>query len=136
MATTPVLKTCIVSNFSGMLDVQTDGPQDQKTKQSESEGEVITSGEFVEPIGGKEGQQGGREEAESKKRQQKGGGNQPKCQDCQDAEEGNYIKYSMKFISTNITLIYPGFQQWMRTSTKSVGSATMKKIIKMPGSWV
>lgn len=39
----------------------------------------------------------------------------------------------MKFISTNITLIYPGFQQWMRTSTKSVGSATMKKIIKMPG---
>jgi len=25
MATTPVLKTCIVSNFSGMLDVQTDG---------------------------------------------------------------------------------------------------------------
>ena len=38
----------------------------------------------------------------------------------------------MKFIST-VTLHSPVLQQWTRTSDRSVGSATMKTIIKMPG---
>lgn len=50
MATTPVLKTCIVSYFSGMLDVQTDGLKIRKQSnlKVQVEGEFITSGEFVD----------------------------------------------------------------------------------------
>ena len=38
----------------------------------------------------------------------------------------------MKFIST-VTLHSPVLQQWTRKSARSVASATMKTIIKMPG---
>ena len=50
MAATPVLKTRIVSYFSGMLDVRTDGPKIGKRNNLKVrvEGEVITSDEFVD----------------------------------------------------------------------------------------
>ena len=50
MAATPVLKTRIVSYFSGMLDVHTDGPKigKQNNLKVRVEGEVITSDEFVD----------------------------------------------------------------------------------------
>ena len=50
MATTPVLKTCNVSYFSGILDVWTDTPKIGKRNNLKVrvEGEVITSNEFVD----------------------------------------------------------------------------------------
>ena len=50
MAATPALKTRIVSYFSGMLDVRTDGPKirTRKNLKVRVEGEVITSDEFVD----------------------------------------------------------------------------------------
>ena len=50
MATTPVLKTRIVSYFSGILDVRTDRPKIGKRNNLKVrvEGEVITSNEFVD----------------------------------------------------------------------------------------
>ena len=49
MAATPVLKTRIVSYFSGMLDVRTDGPKIRKWNNLKvGVGEVITSDEFVD----------------------------------------------------------------------------------------
>ena len=85
MAATPVLKTHIVSYFSGMLDVRTDGPKNGKWNNLKVrvEGEVITSDEFVDLS---EEQKASREaekkQKKGKKRQQKGGGNQPRRVDC------------------------------------------------------
>ena len=91
MAATPVLKTHIVSYFSGMLDVRTDGPKIGKRNnlKVQVEGEVITSDEFVDLLEEqKASKEAEKKQKKGKKRQQKGGENQPKRQDCQDAEEG------------------------------------------------
>ena len=90
MAATPVLKTRIVSYFSGMLDVRTDGPKIGKWNNLKVrvEGEVTTSDEFVDLLEEQKASKEAEKQKKGKKRQRKGGGNQPKHQDCQDAEEG------------------------------------------------
>ena len=91
MATTPVLKTRIVSYFSGILDVRTDRPKIGKRNNLKVrvEGEVITSDEFVDLLEEqKASKEAEKKQKKGKKRQQKGGGNQPECEDCQDAKEG------------------------------------------------
>ena len=91
MAATPVLKTRIVSYFSGILDVWTDRPKIGKRNNLKVrvEGEVITSDEFVDLLEEqKASKEAEKKQKKGKKRQQKGGSNQPECEDCQDAEEG------------------------------------------------
>ena len=85
MATTPVLKTRIVSYFSGILDVRTDRPKIGKRNNLKVrvEGEVITSNEFVDLLEEqKASKEAEKKQKNGKKRQQKGGGNQPECEDC------------------------------------------------------
>ena len=90
MVVTPVLKTRIVSYFSRMLDVRTDGPKIGKWNNLKVrvEGEVTTSDEFVDLLEEQKASKEAEKQKKGKKRQRKGGGNQPKHQDCQDAEEG------------------------------------------------
>ena len=91
MAATPVLKSRIVSYFSGMLDVRTDGPKIGKWNNLKvwGEGEVITSDEFVDLLEEqKVSKEAEKKQKKGKKRQQKGGGNQPKRQEYLDAEQG------------------------------------------------
>ena len=91
MAATPVLKTRIVSYFSGILNIRTDRPKIGKRNNLKVrvEGEVITSDEFVDLLEEqKASKDAEKKQKKGKKRQQKGGGNQPECEDCQDAEEG------------------------------------------------
>ena len=88
MAATPVLKTRIVSYFSGILDVRTDRPKIRKRNNLKVrvEGEVITSDEFVDLLEEqKASKEAEKKQKKGKKRQQKGGAG---CEDCQDAEEG------------------------------------------------
>ena len=91
MAATPVLKTRIVSYFSGILDVRTDRPKigKQNNLKVRVEGEVITSDEFVDLLEEqKASKEAEKKQKKGKKRQQKGGSNQPECEVCQDAKEG------------------------------------------------
>ena len=90
MTATPLLKTRIVSYFSGILDVRTDGHKIGKRNNLKVrvEGEVITSDEFVTILEEQKASKEAEKQKKGKKREQKGGDIQPECEDCQDAEEG------------------------------------------------
>ena len=90
MAATPAWKTCIVSYFSGILDVRTDGLKIGKRNNLKVrvESEVITSDEFVDVMEEQKASKEAEKKKKGKTREQKEAANQPACEECQDAEEG------------------------------------------------